>query len=53
MLWSDIWDMFSLGHFDPIKQMIPLTVIPLSGAHFTYKSNYEITVFNVQYSLIN
>jgi hypothetical protein len=29
----DIWYLFNLGQFDPINQMIPLTVIPLSGAH--------------------
>ena len=33
MLLRDIWDMFSLEHFDPIKRMIPLTAIPLSDVH--------------------
>jgi hypothetical protein len=30
MLFRYIWDLFNLGQFDPIYQMIPLTVIPLS-----------------------
>ncbi len=33
MLFRGIQDMINLGHFDPITQMIPLTVIPLSSAH--------------------
>jgi hypothetical protein len=34
-LLRDIWDFFNLGQFDPISQMIPLTVIPLIGNHCT------------------
>ncbi len=33
MLLRDIWELINLGQSDPIKQMIPLTVIPLNGAH--------------------
>ncbi len=33
MLLIDILDLFNLGQFDPTNQMIPLTVIPLSGTH--------------------
>jgi hypothetical protein len=40
MLFSDIWNLFNLGQFDLINQMITLTVIPLSGAHsMTYRLN--------------
>ena len=38
MLLRGIRDLINLGHFDPIIQMIPLTVIPLSGAHCIFKS---------------
>jgi hypothetical protein len=30
---NGIRDLINLSHFDPIIRMIPLTVIPLSGAH--------------------
>ncbi len=33
MLLRDNWDLINLGHFDPINQIIPLTMIPLSVAH--------------------
>ncbi len=33
MLLRDNWDLINLGQFDPINQIIPLTMIPLSGAH--------------------
>jgi hypothetical protein len=36
MLLRDIRDLINLGHFDPIIRAIPLTVIPLSGAHCTF-----------------
>ena len=36
MLLRDIRDFINLGHFDPIIQMIPLTMIPLSSAHCNY-----------------
>ena len=32
MLLRDIWDLFNLSQFDPINQMIPLTLISLSRA---------------------
>ncbi len=35
MLLRDIWDLFNLGQFALINQMIPLTVITLRGAHHT------------------
>jgi hypothetical protein len=37
MLMRGIWDLINLSHFDPIIRMIPLTVIPLSGAHCSFK----------------
>jgi hypothetical protein len=43
MLLRDIWDLFSMVQFDPINQMILLTMIPLSSTHcvnsfiFVYK----------------
>jgi hypothetical protein len=33
MLLRDVWNLLSLGQFDPMNQMLSLTVIPLSGAH--------------------
>ncbi len=33
MLLRDICDFFNLGQFDPINQMIPLIMIPLSRVH--------------------
>jgi hypothetical protein len=33
MLLRAFLDMFNLGQFDPINQVIPLTMIPLSVAH--------------------
>ncbi len=37
---EDIWDLINLGWFDPINQMILLTVIPLSGAHCIIKISF-------------
>jgi hypothetical protein len=39
MLLRSIRDLINLGHFDPIIQMIPLTVIPLRGAHCSTLQN--------------
>ncbi len=36
MLLRGIWDLINLSHIDPIIQMIPLTMIPLSSAHCNY-----------------
>ena len=45
MLLKDILDFFNLDWFDPIIRMIPLTMIPLSGA------NYIIRHFMMKESL--
>ncbi len=37
MLLRDIWDLLILGQFDPIYQIILLSVIPLSGATVAVK----------------
>ena len=42
MLLKGIRDLINLSHFDPIIRMIPLTVIPLSGAHCSWQ---EINAF--------
>jgi hypothetical protein len=34
MLLRDIWDLFNLGQFAPINQMIPITLISLNGAQY-------------------
>jgi len=36
--WKGNWDLINLSQLDPINQMIPLTVIPLSGPHCNMKS---------------
>jgi hypothetical protein len=41
----DIWDLFNLGQFNLINWMIPLTVIPLIGAHC---STYFPYIFKIQ-----
>jgi hypothetical protein len=49
MLLRGISDLINLGHFDPITQMIPLTVIPLSSAHCISQESEKVNNFN--YSL--
>jgi hypothetical protein len=31
MLVRDFWDLFNMGQFDPIDQMLPSAVVPLRG----------------------
>ncbi len=40
----DIWCLLNLGQFDPINRMILLTVIPLSGAHYSSKNILPLTL---------
>jgi hypothetical protein len=46
MLLRDIWGLFDLGQFDPINQMILLTMIPLSGIHCSIASIHMSLLFN-------
>jgi len=38
MLLRDIWCLLNLSQFDPIKRMIPLTVIQFSGFHCVWNN---------------
>ena len=54
MLFRGSLDVFNLGQFDPINQMIPITVIPLSFAHvfkifWTSLSRFKMKMFFFNY----
>jgi hypothetical protein len=48
MLLRDIWGLLNLGQFDPINQMIQLTVTPLSRAHCIFKLPRTVSNATVQ-----
>jgi hypothetical protein len=49
MLLRGMRDLINQSHFDPIIRMIPLTVIPLSGAHCTTLSFDKQICFKIDY----
>ncbi len=48
MLLRDIWGLLNLGQFDPINQMIQLTVTPLSRALCIFKLPRTVSNTTVQ-----
>ncbi len=48
MLLRDILGLLNLGQFDPINQMIQLTVTPLSRAHCIFKLPKTVSNATVQ-----
>jgi hypothetical protein len=57
MLLRDILDLFNLALFNPINQMILLTVIPQSGAHCSNPmitlTKYNLRMFDCKEALLD
>jgi hypothetical protein len=45
VLWKINLGHVKLDKFDPINRLIPLSMIPLSGAHFNFKLFFTVSIF--------